>query len=74
MGNHTSLVGDGSWHSLYKEAESTYELDTSGNESDESLFSARSDDDECDDESDEESSDDSLDINDILLDSIKYDA
>ena len=73
MGNEVSSTG-GSWHSLYKEAESTYELDTSTNESDESLFSAESD--ECDDESDDESSydSDSLDINDVLPDSIKYDA
>ena len=73
MDNEVSSAG-GSWHSLYKEAESTYELDTSTNESDDSLFSAGSD--ECDDELDDESSydSDSLDINDILPESIKYDA
>ena len=61
MSNKVSL-GDRSWHSLYTEAELTYELDTSANESD----------DESNDESSYDS--DSLDNNDILPESIKYDA
>ena len=63
------------WYELYKDAESTYEIDTSANdESTESLYLGTFDDSDDEISSHDESSIESLGINDILLDSIKYDA
>ena len=74
MGNE-SCSQRRTWYELYREAESTYELDTSANEeSIDSLYSGESDLDDEMSADDVDSSAETVDINDVLPDSIKYDA
>ena len=74
MGNESSSQRR-TWYELYREAESTYELDTSANEdSIDSLYSGESDLDDEISADDVDSSAETVDINDVLPDSIKYDA